>query len=160
MPFVIPLRWPGHPIGLILAPWTTASTQVAPLEHYLFLAGCLPNWPAHLPCSDPRAGAQAAVGPDSTQRAQPLADLLYCLPNCPAPHLPSSGPQVRKLLSVQNCNLVVRLCVRELALPNLVNIGGLDLAQVGNKEDPCSTSQVQSIGRTACDRTAGWVHTL
>ena len=37
--------------------------------------------------------------------------------------------QVAKILAVQNCNHVIEVCTHKLALP-LVNIGGLDLAQV------------------------------
>ncbi|GFR47889.1 hypothetical protein Agub_g9699, partial [Astrephomene gubernaculifera] len=41
---------------------------------------------------------------------------------------PPFKEKLRKILSVQNCNLVIQLCTHRLAMPPLVNIGGLDLA--------------------------------
>ncbi|GLI68000.1 hypothetical protein VaNZ11_012212 [Volvox africanus] len=41
---------------------------------------------------------------------------------------PPFKEKLRKILSVQNCNLVIDVCTRQLAMPPLVNIGGLDLA--------------------------------
>ncbi|EFJ49550.1 actin-bundling protein FimA [Volvox carteri f. nagariensis] len=41
---------------------------------------------------------------------------------------PPFKEKLRKILSVQNCNLVIEVCTRQLAMPPLVNIGGLDLA--------------------------------
>lgn len=41
--------------------------------------------------------------------------------------------QLCKILSVQNCNLVIEVCTRQLAMPPLVNIGGLDLALVSGQ---------------------------
>ncbi|GLC70593.1 hypothetical protein PLESTF_001012200 [Pleodorina starrii] len=50
-----------------------------------------------------------------------------CVPRSDA-FRPPFKEKLRKILSVQNCNLVIEVCTRQLAMPPLVNIGGLDLA--------------------------------